>query len=294
MAGVYPDNPSRRLVWDEDALVMTAKHHPWGYGAAVGTPPTGDNPYTLLSQANIDDVADEDGATSFFTSGTNFGQWVTIIFPEKQDIDAGYVIMWTDADRTAWVAFSTDTTNGRDGSWADTNIANVDMTENIDNYRQSIDSTVAAMTGVVSLMLYGGADDTIRWHSAHFYGTVTAGETPDRMLFLDPDDSDNEFSKPLDWGDVERGNTFTDTFKLKNNSSGLDAANVQMTAQSLYLDADTWLTYSDDDVDYSATLDIGTVLAGGEQLIYVKNEIPGDEPMGPYVARTRVTASSWS
>lgn len=299
MAGSYPDNPSRRIVYDEQTLLMNAKDN-FGQGVAVGVPPKDDIPFILTTQAEIDAMSDEDVTTFLLEQGTNFFHWVVIIFTEEKDIDGGYTLTFFDDDPEAWVAFSTDTTNGRDGTWADSNIdttRRIDLPfvgEPLDAYRDFIDATVAAMSGVKSMMFGMGADDNAQIRAWHLYGTPSAGATPDRFLILDPDDSDNEFTKPLDFGDKERGNTYQDTFKVKNNSGSLDAANVQMTGQDLYLDAGSWMEYSDDDISYSATLDIGTLNAGAEQLIFIEMAIPVDEPPGPYSARTRITSSGWT
>ncbi len=301
MAGAYPDNPSRRLAWDETApAVFEALDTPGGQGKSVGTVPT--VPYTLMGQSDIDKLNREGFVLSTTTvrrTGNNHGAWIILMFEEAKDIDGGFAWMTVDAERTHWIAYSTNTTQGLDGTWTTLGITTTHGSPGEfaappgDGYRDLISSV--AVSGVRSLMIYGGADDVIEWWTYHFYGVPDAGETPDRLLFLDPDDSDNEFTKPLDYGDIERGETFDDTFKVRNNSSSLSANTVQLTGQDLFGGAGGWLTYSDGG-SFQATLSIGNLASSTTygSTITVRNIVPTGTVLGTYVARTRITAASWT
>ena len=117
---------------------------------------------------------------------------------------------------------------------------------------------------------------------------------PSRLLFLDPDNSDAEFAQPLDFGDVPRGQTQTDTIKIINNSGSLTANTVQITANDLFGGSNSWYTFSLDDVVYSSTLSLGNMGVAATQLVYVKQVVPDAQNIGLYAARARVGAASWT
>ncbi len=297
MAGAYPDNPSRRLAYDESVADVWTATNNQQKDQSVGTVPF-IVPYTLVTQDDRDNMNDEDRSTYFRIQGTNQGMWVTIMFEEAKDIDGGFSWYTQDNDRFHWLAYSTGTTNGIDGTWTTLGITTTHGTGIIsfpsqDFHRDNISTT--AISGVKAIMIFGGADDDGRFVHEHFFGVPDAGETPDRLLFLDPDDSDNEFTKPFDFGDVERGEDHDDTFKVRNNSSSLTANTVQMTGQDLFKGAGGWLTY-DDGGGFTATLSIGNLASSTTyaSTITVRNAIPTGTSPGIYTSRTKLTAASWS
>ena len=292
MAGSYPDNPSRRMAYDEDATVVIG-------GTATGestspiVPPG--FPYVALTQQEMHDINDEDHDSNYGGEAGSNGTWfVTMLFPEQREIDG--ILHITDDENTSpfhTAAKSENTTNGFDGTWVDLALTDLhDITWVQDFYRENIESQ--AESNVIGLMFKVRQNIRPRHRMIHIFGTQTGSGTPDRLLFLDPDNSDNEFTKPLDFGDVPRGQTQTDTFTLKNNSSTVTADSVQVTGEDLYLGSGAWYTFSDDDIVYSATLNIGNLGIGATQLIHVRQIVPDAQAIGTYVARVKANQASWS
>lgn len=292
MAGAYPNAPSRRMAWDTDGSVLLTATEV-GFSAAAGTAPA--NPYTIIALADAEDMNDEDNLTLFINTNNNAndGFWVTLLFPEKRELDGMFLAArLTGGEDITNEAYSLDSTNGMDGIWTDLTHSWITTVPAADDYRDMIVSY--AVSNVVSLMFTLGADDSQQYRYVHLYGTITPGDTPDRLLFLDPDDFDTAFSLPLDFGDVPRGQTQTDTFKVKNNSGSLTANTIQITAEDLFDGSNSWYTYSDDDITYSATLAAGNLSPGGTILVYLKQIVPDAQVPGVYAARTKVSAASWS
>ena len=126
----------------------------------------------------------------------------------------------------------------------------------------------------------------------HFYGVISPGETPDRILFLDTENADAEFTKVLDFGDIPRGQTTTRTFKIKNNSSSKTINTIQVTAEDLYLNAGNWYTFGDDGISYQATFAVGNLGPGSTKLLYLKQIIPGAETLGLHTGRIKASHAS--
>ncbi len=295
MAGSYPDAPSRRLAYDDDGTVVL-----WNgltvidanEDAAVGQVPL--LPLIAMPQAQIDQINDEE-TTSPTESGqnNNASSWILMMFLQKMEIDGGYYnINPTHTGNAQWMAFSTNTTNGIDGSFADLSVTTPKNTTVADDYRDDI--TSMAESNVVCVTSFQGSDERFRWRQLHVYGAHTPGETPDKLIFLDPDNADNEFTKPLDFGDVPRGQTQKDTFKIKNNSSSLTANTVNLINEDLFGGASSWYTYSTDDISFSSSEDLGNIGNGGTQLVFIKQIVPDAQVVGVYASRTRATVASWS
>ncbi len=291
MAGSYPDNPSRRMAYDEDATLVLG-----GSGGASTSPtvPPG-FPYVALTQQEMHDINDEDHDSNYGGEAGSNGTWyVTMLFPEQREIDG--ILHVTDGENISpfhTAAKSEDTTNGNDGTWVDLALADLhDVSWVSDFYRDNIETQ--AESNVVGLMFKVRQNIRPRHRLIHIYGTQTASGTPDRLLFLDPDNSDAEYSKPLDFGDVPRGQTQTDTFKVKNNSGSASADTVQVTAEDLYLGSGSWYTFSDDNMTFFGTLSLGNIGSGANKLVYIKQIVPDAQVPGVYVARVKANQASWT
>ncbi len=292
MAGAYPNVPKRRMAYDDDGsvnLISTGTDA----GLAQGLGPIS-TPYSNATTVQQENVNDED-LTSQNSVGVAFGSLhYTILFPEKREVDGLYIAIGT-VPSSSWSDWSDDTTNGLDGTWNDFSV-NGAASEPADGYRDNIVSK--ALSNILAVRHFQGRDQasagTHAHKTIHFYGTITPGETPDRLLFLDPDDSDNEFTLPLDYGDVPRGQTSTDTFKVRNNSGSLTANGIQVTGADLSGGSGSWYTYSDDDITYVATLALGNISPGGTQLVHIKQIIPDAQVPAVHAARTKLNVTSWT
>ncbi len=292
MAGAYPNTPSRRMAWDDDGtLCLIAKGTDAGLSQGVGPITT---PYSVASTVDQEALNDEDLATDVGISVASGSLHWAMLFPEKRELDGIYIAIGA-TPSSRWSDYSLNQTNGLDGTWNDLSVPG-DTGEPADGYRDNIVSK--AISNVLAVRAFQGRDQVSAGNhdflSIHLYGTLTAGETPDRLIFLDPDNSDDEFTLPLDYGDVPRGQTSTDTFKVKNNSGTLTANGVQTTAADLFGGSGSWYTYSDDDITYQATLSLGNIGPGGTELVHIKQIVPDAQAPGVHAARTKLNVTSWT
>jgi len=283
-AGSFPDAPSRRMAMDLDGTIWAR----YGLG----------QPVTEWPGANVTELSDEDDnnlSVRGWANGQGIAQFVWI-FPELREID-GFFGRYNSAT-ISLVETSVDTTNGKDGVWL-TAISDYDDSSGIDtfdSYRDEI--TSLALASKRSVRARGGVDnsgsETLLVQSFHIYGEIAAGETPDRLLWIDNDD-DLEFAKPQDYGDVPRGSASDHVAYLHNNSSTLAANSVQITAEDLFRGSGAWYTF-DDGTGFTATLSLASSISNGANSpnITIRRIIPDTEILGVHAARALVSVGSWT
>ena len=248
---------------------------------------------TELSAGTIALLNNEQSGGFGITFASN---WVTAVFPEPRELDGIFTAIYrSDAYYTpsfGAVDTSGDTTNGIDGTWNNA-IANInDYTTVYNNFRNNITSMAVATEKGVRARFNGTPNNLDVPAAFHLYGVISPGETPDRILFLDTLAADAVFTKPLDFGDVPRGQTQTRTFKIKNNSATLTINTIQVTAEDLYLNAGGWYEFGDDGISYQATFAVGNLGPGATKLLYLKQVIPDAETLGVQTGRIKVSHAS--
>lgn len=281
MAGSYPDAPSRRMAWDADGSIYL-------YREATSVPMTEPAASTRV------ELNDED-STSVHSLFNNVRREYVIIFPELREIDGAYA-----GGGATYPDFgfdvSADTTNGIDGSWT-TGIAS--STSGVFQpgapytyYRSAIRSMALSNKRAIMAVSADGNDG--RMDAFHVYGEIAAGETPDRLLWID-NTTGLEFNLPIDYGDIPRGSAEDRELKLKNNSATLTAASVQITAEALYLNSGAWYTFSEGGA-FQSTLALAASIGAGASTstITIRRDTPDSETLGLHTARAYVNVGSWS
>jgi hypothetical protein len=259
---------------------------------------TADSPRPWVNLSLLADrqkLNDESTAT-FFVKSANYSYWVfAVLFPQKRELDG----MWWNALFHADLGYtyaSADTVDAHGGTWTNINVPLRTSTVQSD-YREYITSIALNTQRAVRVYTRSGtAGERSEVYGMHLYGTISAGETPNRILFLDTNDGDAQFSKVLDFGDLSRSQTGVRTIKLKNNSSSYSINGVTLTAEDLSLNAGDWYTFSKSGSSgtYSSTLSVGNVAPGGTQLVYMKYVVPAAETLGVQAARLKADHVSLS
>lgn len=278
-AGSYPDAPARRMAYDADGTVVVGRQS--------------NNVLFEPSQAVLDlwNAEDPTGAQT-----GEAGKGMIWIFPELREFD-GIVQGRRRAGLANVVESSGDTTNGLDGTFTQRHAG---ITDNLQLWRPEYRTTITslAVSNVRGAWLntnYDGiSTQNKRLEHCHIYGEISAGETPDRLLWFDNDTS-LEFAKPQDYGDVPRGSAEDHVTFLKNNSVTLTANTVQVTAEDLYLAMAAWLTF-DDGTGFSATKALAAAIgpAANSPNITIRRIIPDAEVLGLHAARAFVSVGSWT
>jgi hypothetical protein len=281
MAGSYPDVPSRRMAWDADGTVLL-----W----------VRDNgPGAELSSVKAVELNDEDGNDVDITSEDFLG-YLIHIFPELREFDGYFIAKATTGDGGfGELESSPDTTNGIDGAWTQESANIPDPTAVRPNYRTGITSFAATnIRGVrVRKNSVSGFNDR-RMQAVHIYGEISAGETPDRLLFID-EATGLEFTLPRDYGDTPRGSSEDIEWRIKNNSTTLTATTIQYTTEALFLGADAWFTHTlPGGSTFQATQSVGSLAAATTSgLVTTRRIVSGSAVPDHYAARTYLDTGTW-
>ena len=290
-AGSYPDAPSRRMAWEADGSINL-----WRNVTAA-------NPFVAFSGANQTEANDEDNVVYNSldpSSGSAKGFHIVYIFPELREFDgfmgAQGAAGGTTGGTTRGVFTSADSTNGIDGTFTNRLASySAQFQPYPSNYRDNISSVAVSSIRMVRWQFNSQNNQSWRDQVAtHIYGEISAGETPDRLLWFNNDD-DLEFSKPIDWADAPRGSAADHITYLKNNSASLSANSVQVTAEDLYLGSGAWYTF-DDGTGFSATKALASSISNGADSpdITIRRIIPDSATVGLHAARAYVSHASFT
>lgn len=214
------------------------------------------------------------------------------IFPELRDLH-GYVIVGTQQNPATggWgnmrTYYSNDTTNGIDGTWTlilnHGNGQDTPQGAHPEDWRTAIvESSHLAVRGfkvVGSFGVFTGGNLVFR--ACYIFGMIAAGETPDRILFID-NSTGLEFTKPMDWGDVPRGTVLDWEIYMKNNSATLTANTMVLDFTTLYNASDTWYSIKKTGGAFAATHNIASIGPGaryplGVDVLTVRLDVPDSE-----------------
>lgn len=294
MAGSYPDAPGRRMAWDADGSIAF-----WCRQDQEGS--------YELDQAKMTEANDEDQFTFGWpvNSTQNIwrqAHWAGVIFPELRDV-FGYFCTQSVATGTSLAAeYSTDTTNGFDGTWAATTSWNGDGTTAPVRPYYRTEIVTVSLSAVRAVRFYSaetGAsfDDAHHWNAMHLYGEISSGYTPDRLLYIN-NTTGLEYTGPIDWGDIPRGAVYDEEWYIKNNSSTLAAVNTTISRESLYLNSHLFYTFSTG-VGFADTLGpVASITAGSRwppsNALTIRNDPPSTASLGLHAARIVLDTSSWS
>lgn len=315
MAGSWPDVPSRKIPYHNDGTVVAARYpqdgapyenfYEWDAGVN-GLDQLNDLDFTTIPQNWANKRFPIAGEITRIVADTE-NIW---IFPELRDL-YGYVIVGTQENPATggwgnmWTYYSHDTTNGLDGTWTliqdHGNGENTPQGAHPEDWRTAIvEFSHLAVRGFKVIGSYGVfVGGNLVFRACYIFGTISAGETPDRILFID-DNTGLEFTKPMDWGDVPRGTILDWDIYMKNNSLTLTANTMVLDFTTLYNDSDTWYTIKATGEAFAVTHDISSIAPGaryplGSDVLTVRLDVPDDEPFSIYEAILELSpAVSWT
>lgn len=287
MAGNYPDVPGLRMPYDRDGT--TALYLNETAGSVISELTT-----TQLDQLNDETVAD--GFT--FSFGGNVARSLVFFFPEARDL-VGYCSLANDLEFALLpVHTSANSTNGLDGTW--TTHANWQWSINDKQLlRESIVLLSAVGIKAVKFNLSVGTTartDLLMCH--HMYGSISSGESPDRLRIWHPTLDQEVGGAYFDWGNVPRGSSADRTFRVKNNSAALTANNIVLSMET---PSDTspsvggQHTFSPDGSTFTATLNIGSLAPGAiSSAVTLRRVTPSDATLSLWWTRIVAAATTWT
>lgn len=295
MAGSYPDAPGRKMNTYGDGTVLlrsTVEDVSSGqvaHAAGILTEFTG-----LAGHLELVDH-DQASATDWGQNGAHTRGQI-YLFPELRDIDGVYVN--TTAYNEGKIATSTDTTNGIDGTWSNESITIGDFEHTgaeVPGYRNEIYVFSApAVRCLYVRCTKTGATFSSYFRATELYGTIAAGQTPDRVLFIN-DGTGLEYIIPQDYGDIPRGSSRDITIRTKNNSGTLIANTIDVSRTNLesLQNSSGWYTM-DNGSGFSSSFQISSLGAGAEDSWTLRQNIPDSTTPGLYEAWLKAVVGSWA
>lgn len=333
MAGLYPDAPHHRMAYDDDGTVLWFADTnadgvvPATYTTGLILPGTERTKAQKEKHNNETSISGSDvvGVGNFI--GNPGPHAFFMVFPEQRDIYG--INYWCTAtfndpgdpnrrNVPKDVEGSTNTTNGMDGSWSSIfpgtsyptltpwhsgitgDVATVYSWDHW--YRIGIETTNLPVTNIKAIRWIQergeGLIGNSSWHHIHVYGTISAGATPDRLLFIN-ENTGLEFTGPIDCAEVPRGASLLHELRMKNNSATLTANNVLLDFEALHGLSDTWHTIKETGGSYAGTLSITSIAPtatypSGANVITVKTSIALDESLGLNACRLQASTTSWT
>jgi hypothetical protein len=255
-----------------------------------------------FSAGEMLEMNDED-YTVVLTNGTcqSTSDWLVLFFPELVDIESIFTI-----GRTSWggdsisalttLEWSADTTNGLDGTWAAATMPGgfPGTAMNFDSWRTGFKAISDIIGAGAIRMRYSNAGFILSGiYILHLYGHKHAAETPDDILFLDPENADAEYTLPMDFGDVPTGTSTQRQIKFKNDSASKTASTIVITV----VDPDDQIRIGVSNTGPWLTSQTIASLAHGvsSSVYYVKCEAPAPPAaLGPNRAPIKCVVGSWA
>lgn len=300
MAGFYADVPAPRMAFDRDGTV--------GFFINLSN-----SALSGLSAANLTTLINEssDGVFIYDTGSSTADYAYGLIFPQLRDVIGIRTFHSGFGAQTGGgsIQYSVNTTNGVDGTWVSAGSAgysDVSTGFNVTLLRTGI-ATVSIL-GIKGLRVRrnaGSAFGANTWTALtlHLYGSLSAGETPDRLRLWHPtldeplDDGNSSDGAYLDWGDVVRGTSQDRTFRIKNNSGSLIANSIAISPQVL---TDTSPTVAgqhtlSDGGAFAGTINIGNLTPGSiSSVITLRRTTASNAALSLWTGRLNINPGSWS
>jgi hypothetical protein len=218
VAGFYPDVPGFRFEYDRDGSIAASD---------AGT-------FTVGTTQSLND---ESGGGPY-TSSELGSNWFGVAFPEHRDLTGIFIIHDVPSysgspyiNHDVWT--SADTTNVADGVWIyrGTIPANAG-TGGITGQVCRTDIEPLVVPGIRGVRVGVMAINNML-HAFHLYGSISAGENPDRLILCDGTGAAVTDGAYFDFGDSPRATIATKPFRIKNNSALLTAHSVTVSFEAL-------------------------------------------------------------
>lgn len=219
MAGFYPDVPAPKMALDKDGTQWFGIS---GAGAVEAV--------TSTKIANMTGLNNSVTSTTYSYTppggGTGTNSKVAVVFPEPRDIAGLFAAGSNSAGGQDQMSirweYSTNTTNGLDGTWTTCVSTYTAPQYAIPAGRSSI--LTVALSAVRGLRVFNlHSSYNMQVQALHVYGAVSAGAGGDRLAIWHPTLDMPAPGTLFDWGDVPRNTTSTRTFRVKNLSASKTA-----------------------------------------------------------------------
>ena len=292
MAGNTIDERADRIEYDLDGTLIY-------YHSGSFTYP--DPLTTLFSNAQLRQLNDSNNVDVVISGGANSVQKFMIVFAEPMTITGYYLgAHCTGGGAAAWINYSTNSTNGVDGTWLSTGWTYFNSGD--PNYMKN-NVLATNLTNVKYIIGYwqtgASSSPSTSLRNIQIYGYPTAGKPTRRLEFWHPT-TDAEASAALfDYAEQPQGATVGKTFRVKNMSATETANAIVVSAGEVMKDATptlaTQVSVSTDDITYTSTINIGNLAPGAiSPVLYHRWAIPSNAQFLLQSLRVSAIAGSWT
>lgn len=279
MAGNYPDVPNNRVQYDLDGSVIT------------------DGTSVVVTSVLLNLNKDVGNAAQLSIGSFNGANWM-LIFPYQLDINgiffAGTHSGNGSSSRTI-TAWSTNTTNGIDGTW---NAVSIASNTNSFPYR-TVTPVSWLNVRAIRFNHSTGSSAASAFTHLHVYGRMSTGYVPDRLEIWHPTLNQRVTGAYFDWGDTPRTSSADRQFRVKNLSATYTANSV-----AVQFNADSGETtpsivsqhfFSTDGIDFYGSLNLGALAPGAlSPVITLRRTTASNASMSLWTTRIRAVPASWS
>jgi hypothetical protein len=295
LAGTYTDIPGTRFALDQDGTVLKYRNY------------TTSSSWTDVT-GSISEIQKVNTANYIDTSlGAFQSVQFAFAFPEPRTINGAYIHGGTGTSaiiamaNIAW-EYSTDTTDGTDGTWSSmtvtfASLAQHNTTGGVSKPYYRSDIATLAVNNVTGVRVRFDAQNfgSPRLCVLHLYGGRPTAAV-DRLAFWHPTSDQAIAAAALDFGDIAQGTTVTKQFRIKNLSSTLTANTITVQVSDLLPEyTGTGLQVSTDNTTYQNSVNIGNLASGAiSSTLYVRRTVPGAATITQRQARLLANAASWS
>jgi len=188
------------------------------------------NTITQLNSTQIGYLNDE--STSSYAVGER--AHIVFIFPQLRDLTHYFIGREGTSYNGGAGTFeiSSDTTTGLDGSWSTIASPYVLGNNTVPNYRtiNALSSSGIKAVRIENGSTYGGS---LNFTAIHLFGTLSSGETPNRLDLWHPTLNQRVSASYFDFGDKQQSTVTNISFRVKNQSSTQTANTIVVSMATL-------------------------------------------------------------
>lgn len=280
MAGTYPDYPNYKIPLDVIGGVIINISNP--------------SAPTQYASSVLRSLSGESFGGAIGVSGGG-NVTIAIVFPFNMDI-TGISYYGGGSRAASLTGWSSDTTNGVDGTWTALSVPNngggaVEARVNIN----AVNLPSCKSIRMFQFSSLGGSSSISQFH---VYGTTSAGQNLNRLELWNPSLDQRISPAYFDWGDTPRGSSADRTFRVKNLSDTLTANNVVLSFDGIYDSSPSFSgshALSTDGVIFSSTVTIPILYPNGvSSPITLRRSTPSNAQLSLWTTRLKAEATTWT
>lgn len=288
MAGTYNDVPGVRIPYNLDGSMVKIA------ATVANSDTTISGGWSVIANGDVSNMVDGSNSSNYLISlGSYSGKMISVAFAQSVNITGHNVLVINSGSAGApSLYYSTDTTDGTDGTWSASQPSNQDTVLSAASFRNITAVNWVGVKGVRLFTAYNSnSSGTVNVVEFGLYGTWT----PATLAGWHPTLDQQIGGADLDFGDIALGTVHTKTFRIKNGR-GLQANTVTVSSTIGETQTRSGLLFSDDNTNWATSIVVTSIAAGAiSPVLYVKRTVgAGETPSLNGTAEISFIAGSWT